>query len=79
MRGSVVHIERASDLVITATLNMKAIINPSRSRSAVEMKNTILVVSDDEKATKVLAKAEDAKSKSKYGTMQKVHTVGEKI
>jgi hypothetical protein len=78
MRGSELHIVKGSDLIISAKFNMEAIINPSRSRSAVDMKNVILVVSDDEKVTKVLAKAEDAKNKKKFGVMQKVHTVDKK-
>jgi len=54
------------------------IANPTRELSIEEMKNNVVVVSDDEKSTKVYAQASDKGSISKYGQLTDVVTVDKK-
>lgn len=56
----------------------KWISNPKRSRSIENMKNSIEIVSGDEKKTKLLATAKDDASIKKYGLLQESHTIDDK-
>jgi len=73
MRNDVLYIVKQKDLIVTA--NTKYIANPKRKLSIQEMKNTILVVSDNENAVKISATAEDKNSVKKFGRLQMVHQV----
>ncbi|MEH6940773.1 XkdQ/YqbQ family protein [Bacillus sp. JJ722] len=76
MRGGTLVIEKQKDLYVKARVDL--IGNPSRSQSIEEMKNSIVIVSGDEKVTKVVAKAKDNKNIKKYGLLQDVQSVDQK-
>ncbi len=57
---------------------INAISNPNRTLSIEEMKNSILIISGGEKSVRVLGKAKDDISISKYGLLQEVETIDEK-
>ncbi|MEG0259172.1 MAG: hypothetical protein RR595_05790 [Lysinibacillus sp.] len=75
MRGKVLHIFTAISMGREYT-NLD-VISPKRSTSIEEMRNSILVVSNKEDSVKVEASAQDAKSISGYGLLQKVHEIDE--
>jgi hypothetical protein len=76
MRGGTLYIEKQKDLLVKPQYTL--ISNPSRSRSIEEMKNSILIVSDGEKSTKIISEAKDNKNISKYGLLQEIETVDKK-
>ncbi|MGD6845228.1 XkdQ/YqbQ family protein [Bacillus infantis] len=76
MRAGVLHIERQRDLMINARINL--IGNPSRTQSIEEMKNSILIVSEGEKVSKIVAEAKNAGNIKKYGLLQEIQTVDKK-
>ncbi|MEC1757372.1 XkdQ/YqbQ family protein [Schinkia azotoformans] len=88
MRAGKLHIEKYTDLVITAKFQpaynlasfdvTKAIGNVSSSRSIQDMKNSIIITSSDEKSTRVYASTQDKASISKYGLIQDVQSADDK-
>lgn len=88
MRTGKFYIEKYSDLIVKGLFKpasniqafdvTKAIGSISRSRSIADMKNSILIVSGEEKSTRVAAKAEDAASIKKYGLLQDIESVDSK-
>nr|DAD95057.1 MAG TPA: 43 kDa tail protein [Siphoviridae sp. ctVqj4] len=55
-----------------------AIGNPTRNLSIEEMKNSILIVSGNEKSVRILASAKDEEGISRYGLLQEIEKVDEK-
>ncbi|MBB6218178.1 hypothetical protein HNQ80_004318 [Anaerosolibacter carboniphilus] len=88
MRIDTLHIEKQFDLLINPMARLSsntapfpvtaAISRPSRKTSIEEMKNKVIVVSDDEKSTKILASIQDDVNIGKYGSMQEVIIVDKK-
>lgn len=88
MREGKLFIEKQSDLVINATFKLasnlaaknitNAISNPTRRRSIEEMKNSIIVISNNNEVVRTEAIAKDEQSISNYGLLQEVQTVEEK-
>lgn len=66
------------DLGYTKVKILDIISNSTHSRNIEDLKNTVLVVSGDEKSTKVIATAEDASNISKYGLLQEIISVDDK-
>lgn len=52
--------------------------NPSRSLSIENMKNSILIISGNEKSVRVLGEAKDTESINRYGLLQEIENVDEK-
>jgi hypothetical protein len=75
MRGGALFIEKQTDLIVNARVDL--IGNPSRSQSIEDMKNSILIVSDGENASKVVATAKDNNNIRRFGLLQDVQTVSE--
>lgn len=59
-------------------VNAQWISNPQRNRSIENMKNSVQVVSGDEKKMKVYAEVKDNANIAKYGLLTKVQTIDEK-
>lgn len=88
MRVGKFYIDKYEDLIVTGLFKpasniqafdvTKAIGSVSRSRSIADMKNSIIIVSSEEKSTRVAAKAEDSGSISKYGLLQEIESVDSK-
>lgn len=88
MREGKLFIEKQSDLVINATFKLasnlaaknitNAISNPTRRRSIEEMKNSIIVISNNNDVVRTEAIAKDEQSISNYGLLQEVQTVEDK-
>jgi hypothetical protein len=88
MRIGKFYIEKYTDLIVKGLFKpasniqafdvTKAIGSVSRSRSIADMKNSILIVSSEEKSTRVAAKAEDSSSIKKYGLLQEIESVDSK-
>lgn len=75
MRGTTLFIEKQSTLTVNA--NTKHIMNPKRSVTIDEMKNSIQIVSNGEDTTKILASVKDSNSVKKYGLLQMVHEISD--
>ncbi len=88
MRAGKLHIEKYTDLVITAKFQpatnlapfdvTKAIGNVSSSSSIQDMKNSIIITSSDENSTRVYASTQDKASISQYGLIQDVQSADDK-
>ncbi|MSU03210.1 hypothetical protein [Tissierella pigra] len=88
MREGKLYIEKYTDLIITprfkpasnvASLNpLKTIGSISKSESIADMRNSILISSNDEKSSRVIATAKDEKSISKFGLLQEIESVDDK-
>ncbi|PEB56246.1 hypothetical protein CON65_15935 [Bacillus pseudomycoides] len=75
MRGWALFIEKQTDLVVSAMVDL--ISNPSRKRSIEEMKNSIIIISDKDQETSIVATAKDSNSIRKYGLLQEIRNVNE--
>lgn len=88
MRAGKFYIDKYTDLVVKGLFKpasniqafdvTKAIEKVNRKRNISDMKNSILIVSGDEKSARIEAKAEDSSSIAKYGLMQDVESVDSK-
>lgn len=56
----------------------QTISNPSKEQSIVDLKNKVIVVSDDDESTKIYTEASDEESINKFGLLTEVITVEEK-
>jgi hypothetical protein len=84
MRLDVLYVEKITNLVINPVIklndkniqSLKLISDDiSYTRSIEDMKNKVLVVSDDEKSTRIIASVQDNNNITKFGLMQEVETV----
>jgi len=76
MRVNTLYIIKASDVRVNIDVKeLKYISNPSFMISMKDMKNSILVTSNDEKITKVNAQAYNEANRKQYGLLQMVHTI----
>lgn len=88
MTKGILTIRKMSDLVINPITRLSyntyaypvtdTIANPTRELSIEEMKNNVVVVSEDEKSTKIYAQASDKASITKFGQLTDVVTVDKK-
>lgn len=87
IRIDTLYIEKVSNLEINPTviLNNKTVESLklisddiSYNRSIEDLKNKVIIVSDDERSTRIIANAEDNTNISKFGLMQEVITVDNK-
>lgn len=76
MRGDTFTVFVWRDLKVNVV--MDSLHNPQRSLSIGEMKNSIEIVSGDEKKTKVVASVRDTSSISKYGLLQHSESIDDK-
>lgn len=84
-REGKIFVEKYTDLVIRPAFKpapnvggldvMKFIGGISKSESIADMRNSILVTSNNEKSSKVVAKATDSNNISKFGLLQDIETV----
>lgn len=87
-RGGKIFVEKYTDLIIKPRFKpatnigsidvMKAIGGISKSESIVDMKNSILITSSDEKSSRIIAKVKDDDNISKFGLLQEVESVDDK-
>ncbi|KYH35828.1 hypothetical protein CLTEP_02210 [Clostridium tepidiprofundi DSM 19306] len=87
MRLDVLYIEKITNLEINPTIffdnksikSLKLISDDiTYNRSIEDMKNKVVVISDDEKSTRIIAKVQDNANISKFGLMQEVVTLKDK-
>lgn len=88
MRAGKLYIEKYTDLIIKprfkpapniAPFNpLKAIGSISKTESIADMRNSILVSSNNEKSSRVVATAKDDKNIAKFGLLQEVESVDDK-
>jgi len=88
MREGKLFVEKQEDKLIQASFKlfeagtsidvMAAISSPSRSRSIEEMRNSIKIVSGDDKSVKIVGEAKDDALIAKYGLLQDVQNVEDK-
>ena len=76
MRGDMFVVFNWRDIKIN--INTRWIENPQRNLSIENMKNSIEIVADNEKSTKVIASAKDDASIKYYGLLQESQTIDEK-
>lgn len=76
MRGDTLVVFNWNDIYVKA--NVRWIENPKRKVSFENMKNSVEVVSDNEKSTKIVATARDDASIKEYGLLQESQTIDEK-
>lgn len=88
MRAGKLYIEPYKNLIVKATFKpafnlsevdvTKLIGSFTRNRSIADMKNSILIVSDDEKSSRILGLEKDDASIKKNGLLQKIETISGK-
>ncbi|WP_157047245.1 XkdQ/YqbQ family protein [Alkaliphilus metalliredigens] len=88
MRAGKLYIENEVDLIVNATFKLAeniesynvttAISNLSRRRSIEEMKNSIIIISENGESIKTVGSAKESTSIQKYGLLQEVQSVDEK-
>ncbi|WP_313757076.1 hypothetical protein [Tissierella sp.] len=88
MRAGKLYIEKYTDLIIKpifkpasnlASFNpLSTMISISKSESIADMKNSILISSNDEKSSRVAAVAKDDKNIAQFGLLQEVESVDDK-
>ncbi|WP_256761402.1 hypothetical protein [Cohnella sp. WQ 127256] len=88
MKKDILTISKMTDLIINPKIRLPSntnpipvtatISNPSKERSIEDMKNKVIVVTSDDKSTKVYAQKDDTKSISHYGLLTEVVTLDSK-
>lgn len=88
MRAGKLYIEKYTDLIIKPTFKpapnlpsinvLNSIRNISKTESILDMRNSILISSNNEKSSRVVAIAKDDKNIAKFGLLQEVESVNNK-
>lgn len=76
MRGNTLVVFKWRDIRVKT--DVQWLMNPSRTRSIENMKNSIEIVADNEKSAKIVATVKDNSSIKKYGLLQESQTIDEK-
>lgn len=88
MRAGKLYIERYTDLIVVPKFKpapnissfnpLRAIGSISKTESITDMRNSILITSNDEKSSRVIAEAKDDNNIAKFGLLQEVEAIDDK-
>lgn len=76
MRGDTLVVFNWRDIYLKT--NVQWVGNPIRKRSIENMRNSIEIIADSEKSSKIIASAKDSSNIKKYGLLQESQTIDEK-